>query len=78
METGMELVEAIETPVYGDFNYSVEMAETAGVIADGRRNTGERWRHSRAKMLTWNITEIFAGADVVVWSAKVKTVAGII
>ncbi|KRZ12051.1 hypothetical protein T11_676 [Trichinella zimbabwensis] len=80
----MELMEAIETPPLNGNGRNCRSH------ADGRCNAGERWRiteampeamtndHSPAEMSTWRITEVFAGADGVVRSAKVKTGTGII
>ncbi|KRY22373.1 hypothetical protein T12_12349 [Trichinella patagoniensis] len=71
-----ELMEAVETPVCGDFNHSRKMAETAGFTADGSCSAGERLRHLKCPL--GRNAEVFVGADGVVRSAKVKTVTEII
>ncbi|KRX49177.1 hypothetical protein T05_9721 [Trichinella murrelli] len=63
-----ELMEAVETPVCGDFNHSRKMAETAGSPRMGVVVLCPLGRNA----------EVFVGADGVVRSAKVKTVTGII
>ncbi|KRY61480.1 Uncharacterized protein T03_6035 [Trichinella britovi] len=68
-----ELMEAVETPVCGDFNHSRKMAETAGFTADGSCIAGERLRHLKCPL--GRNAEVFVGADGVVRSAKMLMVA---
>ncbi|KRZ98189.1 Uncharacterized protein T08_1756 [Trichinella sp. T8] len=68
-----ELMEAVETPVCGDFNHSRKMAETAGFTADGSCSAGERLRHLKCPL--GRNAEVFVGADGVVRSAKMLMVA---
>ncbi|KRX68688.1 Uncharacterized protein T09_63, partial [Trichinella sp. T9] len=68
-----ELMEAVETPVCGDFNHSRKMAETAGFTADGSCSAVERLRHLKCPL--GRNAEVFVGADGVVRSAKMLMVA---